>query len=412
MQPATLATRVYLQIAHATAAILGTHELVESVLLRRSVAAGEVSFGRSDIDLALVIGEEAADSRALISLLRRFRALRTIFPRLGECQVYDHLDLRTWWWTDTYRGSIDRRAARLLRGRPLSVPAIPVQRTHAANRGAFWLDDYLPVAFHKRNLRNLRKFAVEIWNAYATAKGIIDEPLIRRSEAARLWREHSEGQATALMSDDPRRLLALSFEVLKQFHALLLPPCPPMREATVLRVRWPPAYHQRLVIIVPDHESELPAEATAAGALLFTPEALQMYLEFVNPFAQWEIPPETGIGRVSPEAWLRACRDQGASWRTRSPGFSGRHTAKTAGRIIVAREALKFLRDGQTPPAIGDEAIARILAAPQAVARYYREAYPWLRDECGKLWAGLDEIADSTNPASATSNLSVIRSQS
>lgn len=412
MNRPTLATRAYRQMARAAAAILDRHELVESVLVRRSVAAGEVSFGRSDIDLALVIGVEPADSGALLSLMNRFRALRAMFPLLGECQVYSDLDLRTWWTTDTYRASIDRRAAILLRGRPVIVPSIPVRREHAAYRCAFWLDGYLPTGFRKRNLTNLRKFAVEIWSAYATAVGIIAEPPIKRSDAEQLWRERSESHVSELRSDNPRRLLAVSFEVLKQLHAAMLAPCPPMRTPLVMRLRWPPDFKKRVVVIIPSGESEVPAEAREPEALLFTPEALQLYLEFVNPFAQWGLPRETGMGSVSPGAWLQACRNWGAAFRIRWPGFAGGGTGAAVGRIINACEALEFLRNGESPHAIGEDKVNRILATPRSAGRYYREVYPWVRDECDKLWAGLDGLDDSTNRTSAASSLSVMRSQS
>ena len=45
---------VYRAIARVAGAALGSFEFVESVFVRRSVATGEVSLGRSDIDLTIV----------------------------------------------------------------------------------------------------------------------------------------------------------------------------------------------------------------------------------------------------------------------------------------------------------------------------------------------------------------------
>jgi hypothetical protein len=403
----TLSTRVYLQMARASAAVLGTHELVESVWVRRSVAAGEVAFGRSDIDLAVAMRSVPESSRELMSLMNRYRAVRTAFPLLGECLVYDSLDLRTWWSTDTYRASIDRRASVLLRGEETPIPVLPVEREHAAHRCAFWLEQYLPSASRAGNVRNMRKFAVEMWNAYATAIGIIAEPAIRRSEAEQLWRSQRDAAPGELGS------LTVCFGILKELHDALLPPCELLlSRPMVVSTRWPPGFQQRTMVLIPSAESELPAEARRPDALIFTPEALRVYLEFVNPFAACTLPLDAGMGTVSRDAWLRACKREGASFRTRLHGFVSNDTQGAVGRIASVREALEWLSKGQPPPAMGADNVNRILATPKSVGRYYREIYPRLREECTELWAALDGLAVSTSCTSAASSVSPMRSQS
>ena len=81
----TLATRVYLQAARAIAAVLARKKIVETIFVRRSVASGEVVFGRSDIDLSIVIRDPASGA-ALCSLANSFRALHFPFPMLGQAQ--------------------------------------------------------------------------------------------------------------------------------------------------------------------------------------------------------------------------------------------------------------------------------------------------------------------------------------
>ena len=82
-----MAVRVYLRIGRVAAAILSTHELVESVLIRRSVAAGEMSFGRSDIDLAVVIRDPPPTTRnvmrSAIAATRRTHSKPATFGGLG-----------------------------------------------------------------------------------------------------------------------------------------------------------------------------------------------------------------------------------------------------------------------------------------------------------------------------------------
>lgn len=406
------ATRVYLGIARAAASVLGRDELVETVLVRRSVAAGEVVFGRSDIDLAMVLRDRPADGSALLSLVNRYRMLRAACPLIGECLVYNQLDLRTWWRTDTYRASLDRRAASTLYGPPVSVPALPVRREHAAHRCAFWLDGYLPRAFLSGNLRNLRKLAVEMWNAYATAAGILSEPVVRRSEAERLWRAHDGDAASRLRSSGPRGLMSLCFGILKQLHDRMLPPARAPLRPLVLLLRWPPGHELRTLVLIPHGASDLPAEAIRPGALIFTPEALGLYLEFVNPFAVQAFPPQVWSVEASAGAWLRASRSYGASFRTRSPGFEKQSTILACGRLLSVEHALESPGKGERPSALPSALVDRILATPKSIERYYRDVYAGLDARCAELWRTIEGIEELTSSVSAASSFSAIRAQS
>jgi len=54
-----LGNATYRAIAKSVASVLGTLDFVQCVFLRRSLAAGEISFGRSDIDLTIVLRSRA-----------------------------------------------------------------------------------------------------------------------------------------------------------------------------------------------------------------------------------------------------------------------------------------------------------------------------------------------------------------
>jgi len=383
------ATRAYLRAARLAAKVLGRSEIVESVWVRRSVAAGEVSFGRSDIDLGLAIRPEAArdgEGAALLALYRRFRALRVALPILGECQVYDDLDLRTWWSTDTFRASIDRRSAITLHGAPVEVPDLPIPPGHAARRCAFWLDGYLPTAYRSGNMRNLRKFAVEMWNASATARGLLREPLVRRSEAEQLWRDMTPAQAARLRGGRDE-LLALCFGLLSELHAALQQPLRPLQQTYVLETALPPNGERRTMVVLPSSETAPPREAELPRAMLFTPEALHLYLEYVNPFAACalggELMDSIGLAQPGRAAAVRACRNYGASFRTRSPGFEERRAAAAEARVRWVARTL-----GQDQPA----------AAPEEVSttRYYRDIYARVRAECARFWPELERLSGTS----------------
>src|SRR5581483_8463730 len=110
-----------------------------------------------------------------------------------------------------------------------------------------------------------------------------------------------------------------------------------------------------------------------------TPESLQLYLEYVNAFAAWALPADLmdSIGLPEPgrAAAIRACRNYGASFRTRSPGFE----EKDAGAARV-RSVAQALGERWEPGPWADTSIAR----------YYRDIYPSVRAECARLWPEIE----------------------
>jgi len=105
--PQALATAVYRLVASASARMLASSPMVESVLVRRSVATGEVSFGRSDIDLLMVTAQAVSeDGEKLASLYEKVRRLRRFNPALNHIEPHDAPGFQSCAETDTYWGSI------------------------------------------------------------------------------------------------------------------------------------------------------------------------------------------------------------------------------------------------------------------------------------------------------------------
>ncbi len=380
------ATAIYLKLARVAASVLGSADIVENVCVRRSVASGEVVFGRSDIDLSVLIRDAGG---SLLHLLNLFRALRCSIPILGECLIYDHPDTETWFETDTFRASIDRRASILLRGSAHPIPDLPVQPEQAARRCAFWLDPYLATAWRGRNVRNLRKLAVEMWNAAATAEGRIAEPFVRRQDALACWRR--DAAFPLHETSDARRLLATCFRIAAGLHRSMLPPLEPLREPVVLRTALPPSFNARTLVVIPEPDGELPSAASRSDSLLFTPEALHLYVEYVNAYASWALPAELETLGIHPSfaAFERSCRFYGASFRTRGPGFDRTLPSTAVARMLVSRHAADSLARGERPQAPPAKVVSAARAVSSSVSRYYREVYPGLAAECTALWSGL-----------------------
>ncbi len=87
-----LSNRLYRAAARVAGRLLGSSELVESIYVHRSLAAGETTFAESDIDLAIITRRavsEPGDIEALQSLLRRVRNLHFGSRVFGEVEVHD-----------------------------------------------------------------------------------------------------------------------------------------------------------------------------------------------------------------------------------------------------------------------------------------------------------------------------------
>jgi predicted nucleotidyltransferase len=385
----TTGTRLYLFAARAAAAALIRHPLVDAVYVRRSVAAGEVSFGRSDIDLSAIVRRPEApgyDARGLLSLARLYRSLRVALPALGECAVHDPVDLRRWHAFDRYRASIDARGARLLAGEAAQLAAGPVRCEDALFRFAFWQQQYLPAAIRRGNARNLRKLALEMANAYAVAVGAIPEPVLTRAETETLVRERPEAFAPALF--DPDRPLRFAFALAAQ----LGPPLEPLPEPLVFRALLPPAYAVRTFVVLPRPDTELPAAAYARDSFVCTPASLALYVERVNPFAAWTLPRRLAVAAPGGASFGRAARYFTAQHRLRGPGFLDRDTLSARRHLAVVRRVLPALERGEPPHPLSDGEIASLPSDAPTPETYYRRAFARCWHEGEELWRRLDAL--------------------
>jgi hypothetical protein len=381
--PSNIAYRL---LARSAASILASSDVVRSVYARRSVAAGEVCFGRSDIDLGIVIREADPpwrENEQLLSLARLYRCLKVVIPVVGQCTVHDPESLRHSSRIDPYRASIDRRAALVLHGPPPGLPVVPVPERECARRLIFWVEKYLPAAIRQRNRRNLRKLALEMWNAWACASGLVSEPFITRREAA----ASMEAAGARLPADS----LTLCFHIAAQMHRRILPPIDNPHSTLVHRVMLPPALRQRVLIVLAREACDLPPEAFDPGSLVCTPEALDLYVQCVNPFAFSHLPGpvrDLGIHAPSRTDYAECCRRYTDRMMLRAPGFMDMETAVPAQRASTARSGLDCMRGGEDPGKI----VPPPAMGPPSLSDYYRKIYPQLCAEMAAVWRGLAEI--------------------
>ena len=303
----------YRTAAYVTARLLGTSPAVQSVLVHRSVATGEVVFGRSDIDLVVVIRREASfDGEQLASLYRLVRRVRRVNPALSHIDVFEPDGIERLARTDTCLASTERRSLKLLCGKPATFPDLAVEPSHALARFVLWAEWYFAIALQTRNRRNIRKIALEMWNDYALAEGLLAEPLLRRDEM-----EHhltaTEGSAAARDLDDPARGAAFTFELAMRLHRSRLPELGKLSTPLVFETTTAPLGLARIFAVLPRANSPLPPEVFARpGVFPCIPEVLHLHLHYRNAYLAWAMPHQLvdlGMNLPGPSRFLAASRN-------------------------------------------------------------------------------------------------------
>jgi hypothetical protein len=393
------AVRIYRLAARIMGIALCRHEIVESVYANRGVGRGEVTFGRSDIDLSVITripDPISGDGPKLYALYSRVRALRRINPALTHIMVYDRRGIDRWMRTDTYLGSQERRSMFLLAGKATSTPIVAVRREDAIRWVGFWCDRFFPLAVQQHNRRNLRKIATEVWKSWAVAQGIVAEPYLTLREAIQEAGAHAIGSALTEVIADARRATSVIMKLSGILHDNLFPPLAKLQETLVFRMLMPPRSRQRVLVILPHPDAVLPAAAFEDQSLLVTPELLHLYLHYYCPFLDWTLPPEIrklGFSAATPIEFVRACLFYGQDNILKLPGFV-RDNATWLPHAICAfnQYSIPYLRNGEVPPPMPEKDLRDSLAHNPSCSEYYLRDYAQLFSRIGEQMKALEEL--------------------
>jgi hypothetical protein len=187
-----LGTAIYRGVAKVAALHLSALDSVSSVYVRRSVAYGEVVFGRSDIDLHVLIhphSDPQAEAQALVCLTDRWSRLRWLFPMLGDCDVSTPAELQRWYQLHPFTWYRDRGWLKLS-GEEFVRPQGALQ-SEASRESLlwwfFWAWERLPQFFRTGNVHTCRNLFLDMVNVFFLYTGTFTEPK-SRAEVFQYWR--------------------------------------------------------------------------------------------------------------------------------------------------------------------------------------------------------------------------------
>lgn len=188
----TLGTTIYRFIAWAAARQLGKLDPVLSVYTRRSVACDEVNFGRSDVDIHLLIKplpDIQVEAEVLKNLAVYYARLKRIALCLGDCNVSTRAELASWYRARPYTWYRDRAWLKLY-GEDCARPEVSLRGD--AERDSllwwfFWAWERLPRFFRAGNVRSCCNLFLDMVNVYGLYVGALDAPK-RRTAVLEYWR--------------------------------------------------------------------------------------------------------------------------------------------------------------------------------------------------------------------------------
>lgn len=342
---------LYWLAAKASAWWLSETGCVESAVARRSLATGEIAFARSDIDLALFLKPGEDRGPGLARLYQRFRLLRRLNPALGQVEIHRPGDLERFATRDTVWGSMERRSAVALAGQPPGLEQKPVEKEHACRRFLLWFELLLPLVLSRRRPREMQKVALEIWNFFALASGLIEQPFIRRADMM-LYLSVSRYRhwCDRLRSADEVKTFALVLA--GEFHQHHRQPLEKLAGPLSFSALVPPFCTRRTFHVLSHPTDPLPAEGLAPGSFVVTPEYLDLYVQMRNGFSYELLPGElrdTGIEEPTAKGLGRDLLYNNAHHFLFHPSFSDPHTPHPRARVTWLERAANALESGQFP---------------------------------------------------------------
>jgi predicted nucleotidyltransferase len=397
----TVQTEAYRLIGRLAARRLGRLECVLGVYARRSVATGEVAFGRSDIDLHIVIRPSPsaeAEGELLADLVAAYNRLRRLVPVLGHAWVSTRDELERWYREQPYEWYRDRGWLRLW-GEEFERPS--ANADIVGHEGLLWWYAWavwsLPEVFQRGNARQCYNLLLDMFDVYRLYAGLSSVPLLR-SELFELWWESGEHSRARELIARARRhgfrvernvALGAVYRESLVVHDMLFERVACRLGGTAkgsLESRVPPLYVRRRYELAEASDGrgvELAVEAMRQdpAVWLLNERGLKLYLAYRNP---WEYPalsdanPELAISRPPEGAYRLGVQRALYRESLRTFGFVGQ--PRFSGPLYEQRRlylASGFVaRDLEELHAAYRQRDGAELVTDMPVGEYFTRAYP------------------------------------
>lgn len=175
-------TEIYRFFAKMAAKRLSRFDAVLGIYGKRSLASGEIVFGKSDIDLTILIANfdrEKEEADFVRHLCDTYSHTRKFLPMLGECNVFNDFDIRAWYCLNTYESFADRNWIRLY-GKEINPFQIKTNKEDVIFKFLWWVFYFLFIEYGKKKVRGCFNVLMELVNGYYTYIGAFDQPKPKR----------------------------------------------------------------------------------------------------------------------------------------------------------------------------------------------------------------------------------------
>lgn len=324
-----IGTNIYKFLADIISKRLSRFDAVLGIYARRSLASGEIVFGKSDIDLTILIDtfKKAKEEVAfLCDLSDAYSHIKKIFPFVGECNIFNTLDLHIFYSRNTYEWSVDKNWLSLY-GQNVDFPRITINKDDIVSTLLMWVFNALFRNYKMGSLRPCFNALLELSNGYYTYTGVFDEPKLKREEVLDyLVEKNTECEELCLLQSAFYKGFSKKHQFLKRWvYKECLSLCDRLFESLPGKLDGQVKYPEitsyrpldfspvRYVIIRSSSdkriEEGLDAMEKEPEVVLITDKILNMYLYYYNPWEFFIIrgingtfglsePPESVVTRV------------------------------------------------------------------------------------------------------------------
>jgi predicted nucleotidyltransferase len=177
-------TQIYMFIAKIIAKMLSRFDPVTELFGKGSLASGEIVFGKSDIDITILIKDfdnEKDEAYFLSKLYDIYLVAQKLFPMLGECDIYNRFDIQTWYSFNTYNSFADRNWIKLY-GSEIDPFPSEVRKEDIVFKFLWWFFKFLHVSYRKNNIKGCFNVFTELVNCYCTYSGEFERPKLKRKQ--------------------------------------------------------------------------------------------------------------------------------------------------------------------------------------------------------------------------------------